>query len=225
MADKIDAFHIRGPDGVVRGLDEHYGGMKDVEEDAYGAWLAIQNLWQGRDEAYQRGYAQAVEDAVKIAQMHEDHEGLDQDGTPYVSEEIHLFGASVAYEIKQEIRSLTPSIPTPVAPVTVQEAVRMLEALPENELRKIISGLANHTPNAVYYPKDFLSDLPGKQDEEGNEVGRPGQAGLFMASALADCVEPGQTVTIEISGVSHGNIDHGDWTIVATRALAEQEGE
>ena len=38
-----DALHVKGPDGVVRTLGEHYDGMSDVEKDPYGAWLAIQN--------------------------------------------------------------------------------------------------------------------------------------------------------------------------------------
>ena len=41
---KVDPFHVKGPDGVIRPLDEHYDGMQDVEQDPYGAWLAIQNL-------------------------------------------------------------------------------------------------------------------------------------------------------------------------------------
>ena len=41
----VDEFHVRSPeDGITRPLDEHYDGMRDVEQDAYGAWLAIQNL-------------------------------------------------------------------------------------------------------------------------------------------------------------------------------------
>jgi len=42
MAD-VDAFHVKGIDGVIRGLDEHYDDMNDVRQDPYGAWLAIQN--------------------------------------------------------------------------------------------------------------------------------------------------------------------------------------
>lgn len=38
------AFHVIGPDGIRRTLDEHYDCQKDVEQDPYGAWLAIQNL-------------------------------------------------------------------------------------------------------------------------------------------------------------------------------------
>lgn len=38
-----EAFHVKGPDGVTRTLDEHYDTQKDVEQDPYGAWLAIQN--------------------------------------------------------------------------------------------------------------------------------------------------------------------------------------
>lgn len=40
---------VKGPDGVLRGLNEHYDGMADVERDPYGAWLAIQNLWAERE--------------------------------------------------------------------------------------------------------------------------------------------------------------------------------
>ena len=39
----MDAFNVKGPDGITRSLSEHYDGQKDVEQDPYGAWLAIQN--------------------------------------------------------------------------------------------------------------------------------------------------------------------------------------
>ena len=39
----VDAFCVEESDGITRSLDEHYGGMNDVKEDPYGAWLAIQN--------------------------------------------------------------------------------------------------------------------------------------------------------------------------------------
>jgi hypothetical protein len=61
---------------------------------------------QTLDAAREEGRRAGLEEATEIAQRHEDHEGLDKDGNPYVSEETHLFGASVAYEIKQEIRAL-----------------------------------------------------------------------------------------------------------------------
>lgn len=63
-APKVDAFHARGTDGVIRGLNEHYDSVKDVEQDLYGAWLAIQNLWNEREDAHKRG----LEDAAKIAE-------------------------------------------------------------------------------------------------------------------------------------------------------------
>ena len=45
----IDGLYVRGDDGVIRSLDEHYDTQKDVEQDPYGAWLAIQNLWVDRE--------------------------------------------------------------------------------------------------------------------------------------------------------------------------------
>ncbi len=45
-----DPFHVKGPDGVTRNLDEHYDTQKDVEQDPYGAWLAIQNQAASIDE-------------------------------------------------------------------------------------------------------------------------------------------------------------------------------
>ena len=82
---------------------------------------------QALAEAEARGYARAVKEATEIAQRHEDHEGLDQDGNPYVSEEAHLFGASVAYEIKQEIRALSPTPADPVAEAAILLADHMRE--------------------------------------------------------------------------------------------------
>lgn len=43
MTDEVDPFNVKGIDGILRPLDEHYDGLKDVESDPYGAWLAIQN--------------------------------------------------------------------------------------------------------------------------------------------------------------------------------------
>jgi NAD(P)H-dependent FMN reductase len=39
----MDAFFVIGPDGIMRSLSEHYDEQRDVEQDPYGAWLAIQN--------------------------------------------------------------------------------------------------------------------------------------------------------------------------------------
>lgn len=44
-----DPFHVEGPDGITRGLDEHYDNLRDVEQDPTGARLAIQNLWAERE--------------------------------------------------------------------------------------------------------------------------------------------------------------------------------
>ncbi len=49
MTEKPNALHIKGPDGIVRGLDEHYDTPKDIEQDPYGAHLAIQDLWEERE--------------------------------------------------------------------------------------------------------------------------------------------------------------------------------
>lgn len=43
MTDIVDELHVRGIDGIIRSLNEHYDGQRDVEQDPYGAWLAIQN--------------------------------------------------------------------------------------------------------------------------------------------------------------------------------------
>ncbi|MFG6500195.1 hypothetical protein [Sulfitobacter sp. 1A15106] len=37
------ALKIKGPDGVIRTPDEHYGTMMDVEQDPTGAWQSIQD--------------------------------------------------------------------------------------------------------------------------------------------------------------------------------------
>jgi hypothetical protein len=44
MSDATGAFFVKGNDGITRTLDEHYDCQSDVEQDPYGAWLAIQNL-------------------------------------------------------------------------------------------------------------------------------------------------------------------------------------
>jgi len=44
-----DPFHVKGTDGIVRALSEHYDGHAVVQQDPYGAWLAIQILWQERE--------------------------------------------------------------------------------------------------------------------------------------------------------------------------------
>ena len=44
-----DPFYVEGPDGIVRGLDKHYHVTSDVQQDPYGAWLAIQYLWLDRE--------------------------------------------------------------------------------------------------------------------------------------------------------------------------------
>lgn len=43
MDDVVDELHVKGVDGVIRSLNEHYDTLRDVDQDPYGAWLAIQN--------------------------------------------------------------------------------------------------------------------------------------------------------------------------------------
>ena len=50
--ESVDPLHVKHPvDGVIRRVDEHYDGKSDVEQDPYGAWLAIQNLCAALDAA------------------------------------------------------------------------------------------------------------------------------------------------------------------------------
>ena len=42
---------VLGGDGIFRTFDEHYDNMQDVEQDPYGAWLAIQHLSQQNQAA------------------------------------------------------------------------------------------------------------------------------------------------------------------------------
>jgi hypothetical protein len=58
----VDPFHAKGRDGILRGLNEHYDSRGDVEQDPYGAWLAIQNLWEERDTLAAR--VKQLEDAL-----------------------------------------------------------------------------------------------------------------------------------------------------------------
>jgi hypothetical protein len=57
---QVDPFNVRGTDGVLRDLSEHYDGMRDVEQDCYGAWLAIQNQ-HTRIKELEAKLAQAVD--------------------------------------------------------------------------------------------------------------------------------------------------------------------
>lgn len=59
--ESVDPLHVKHPvDGVIRRVDEHYDGKSDVEQDPYGAWLAIQNLCAALDAAEAK-LAMAVE--------------------------------------------------------------------------------------------------------------------------------------------------------------------
>jgi len=44
----VDPFHVKGPDGIFRGLNEQFDSVQAVERKPYDAWLAIQNLWHER---------------------------------------------------------------------------------------------------------------------------------------------------------------------------------
>ena len=50
---------VIGTDGIFRSFDEHYDTQREVEQDPYGAWLAIQSLTQihqaERDKAFNEG--------------------------------------------------------------------------------------------------------------------------------------------------------------------------
>ena len=72
----IDAFHVKSPvDGITRGLNEHYDSKQDVQQDPYGAWLAIQNLWNGREEL------EAENARLREAQAWQPIETAPKDGT------------------------------------------------------------------------------------------------------------------------------------------------
>ena len=89
----MDDMHVKGADGIIRSLSEHYDAQRDVEQDPYGAWLAIQNQ-ATRIEALEARIAKA--DA--LADAFEDFNAkIDKARAPVGSARIATIEALAAY--------------------------------------------------------------------------------------------------------------------------------
>lgn len=99
-----------------------------------------------------------------------------------------------------------------------EEAVAFLNTLPEEELRPILSELANKTPKSVYYPKNFLEGFPEKTTEDGKKMSGLGMGAMMIANfAAEELVQIGDEMQCEFTGLSHGNKDNGNWRVVVKR--------
>lgn len=99
----------------------------------------------------------------------------------------------------------------------VKDAIATLEALPPEELRQILSNLASATPDVVYWPKGFLRDFPVTQSSEGDDMEPHAQAAMMLSSTLAGIMHEGEVATFRLGGISHGNIENGDWEVQVHR--------
>lgn len=109
-----------------------------VDKDIYDS---AEKYWRQRVDAEREA---ALTKAADVAQHHEDHEGLDQDGNPYVSEEVHLFGVGVAFEIKQEILALIPQ------PSALDEMLAEAERKGMERAMRIANTWSNSVNDSAY---------------------------------------------------------------------------
>lgn len=104
-------------------------------------------------------------------------------------------------------------------------AERVLAKLPPEQLRPILSRLANATPNVCYWPENWLKDFPDKHAEDGRKMSRMEEAAMFMANAAANHLAPGDTAEMRLGGISHGEVNNGDFIVTVKRVTDMHEGD
>lgn len=108
-------------------------------------------------------------------------------------------------------------MPDLVDDATAANAETILALLPPERLRPILSRLAAKTPDVVYYGATFAADCKNLPERTIGQVGMTplGQA-LTMVAASATLVE-GDSMTVRVSGLTHGDRALGDYEVVCTR--------
>lgn len=104
MADGFDDDMTRCP--CCDGEGYFYAG--DEPPSPWGDAATIARLTRERDEALAK-VAAAFEAAADAAINMRDNCGLDPDGVPYLTEDVHMHGVGIADAILHDTRALTPA--------------------------------------------------------------------------------------------------------------------
>lgn len=88
-------------------------------------------------------------------------------------------------------------------------------------IRPLVSKLANHTPNTVYFPHDWpvkINDMMIRVEHEKGSDGSPLSAAcMTMACAAHQHLKSGDELTVDFSSVSFRGAELGDYTVVVKR--------
>lgn len=92
----------------------------------------------------------------------------------------------------------------------------------QRTMRRIISVLANTTPNVVYYQNGWVADMNGKLERAKAKRGGKGSPMTTAAIALSCALHEhlpkvGDSATMTLVGVSHGGEDIGHFEVTAKR--------
>jgi hypothetical protein len=100
--------------------------------------------------------------------------------------------------------------------MTSEEAEKVLAQLEPAELQKVISRLANKTPDIAYYPATFMNSIMESEAEAG-ERSMAMRSMLVLTYAMKDHIGPGDNAELSLRGVYHGDVPAGNWHIKITR--------
>jgi len=104
--------------------------------------------------------------------------------------------------------------------MTRDEAEDYLAGLPPEELRPVLSRLANFTPDSVYYSEDFgttMAGIPGKVTTDGTNMGPLAQGLLMVACTAEQVLGEGGEVKATFTAAKNGTGIIGDWEVIARR--------
>lgn len=89
-------------------------------------------------------------------------------------------------------------------------------------MRKVVSRLANFTPNVVYYPSEWPARINGLAQKiaasKGDERSALTMSAMSMACAMHEHLRPGDEAEISLTGVTRFDENVGDFVVIVRRA-------
>lgn len=104
--------------------------------------------------------------------------------------------------------------------MTTYEAEKLLSELSHDELKMVISRLANLTPDVFYYSEKFsknISDMPEKELNSGVKLSTMGQALMFLGTSASKNLQVNDVMEVKFTSLQHSGIDLGDYKVTVER--------
>lgn len=100
---------------------------------------------------------------------------------------------------------------------TAANAERILATLSPERLRPILSRLARHTPEVVYYGERFVRDSRSLPERTIGQVTMSPLGQALTMVAASSTLAAGDSMTVRVSGLTHGDRDLGDFEVICRR--------